>query len=339
MMIDELDRFHNELGIVLKANVPLELDVAGSRIGSRRHRLNLLSRYQQLVRQHFAAAPDHQNDSAEPAGSSRTGIESSNSKETSGQRPEQTLLASPLSELNRKIPVRFQAALRTYLTTRSFTPVLEGLTVRELARQQLRRIIRWPLFYLGVLVSLCIVGLYFFWSQVLPQITNFRADSPQPQIALSWDIQTWLPTLYLGFSIVAVLFLLLLLLGGFFRILMWLGGRRYVDSMSAATAQRIVPLLIHAGATPDQAVSLSYDLCGLSHRNQKVYLPNHRSVDHSAWLQGSEHWMLIADLQMIRLKSLFPMLIVTVVGGTIGFIYAVSIYGPVITMLRQLGST
>jgi hypothetical protein len=336
MTHDDLDRFHQELAFVLKAKAPLELDCTGWRIQSRRRRARLLSQYQHRLREKLPPQQPVSNASdvqslACPAQANADPHGNIGSFDGSNLNPAEKSWLTLAGEL----PDRFQAALQTFSATRSFTPVLEGLTVRGLALQQLRKVLRWPLIYLSAVLLLSVLGLSLFWYQVLPQIAIVRADTPMATQAMSWDFQAWLPGLIIGIALIAVGFMLFLLCGGFFRLLLWLGGASYVDSLCASTAQRIIPQLLYAGASSEQAISTSYALSGLKPEKQHRYFPIHRSTDHDVWLQGSEYWMLIADLHLTRLKMLFPILTVTLIGGSVALIYAVAIYGPVVVMLRS----
>jgi hypothetical protein len=337
MTIDELDRFQNDLVIVLSSDAPLELDSAVFRLRSRRQRLAQLNLYRQVVQDRcfgsrqnmIGVLPDQASEpSLDSVASTGDQVFVPSSK---------SLFSDELNGLpHGAISGRYKAALQTFAATRTLTPVLDGLTVRGFARQQLKRIIRWPLFYLSILVLLSSAGLYLYWIHVLPEITAFRAQSPKSDLSTGWDYQTWLPTLLVGFTVLVLMLLLVLLSGGFFRILMWMGGGRYLDLMSMATAQQIVPLLIDSGLTMEQAVLQSNELCGFNPSRGSRYLPTLRTDDPHAWTQASEYWMLIADRQLSQLKLLFPVLMMAFAGGLLLAIYGVSIYGPVVAMLRDL---
>jgi type II secretory pathway component PulF len=234
------------------------------------------------------------------------------------------------------IPRRLASAWEVFSVSGKMELVLEGLTARGIAQQRLRKLIRWPSLYVFLLLCMSGIGMFFYGYFVLPLMGSFRADARSRFEVQGWDFQTWFPILFYSIASISAIFMALLLTGGLYRLLLRLGGRRYLDLTSSVVAQRSIPVLLAKGVDKEKAVDLCCALSDVDATAREIYFPQQISEDPAVWLQTAEYWMLAAEQHYMRLKFTFPILVVACVGGTLAMLYGVGLYGPVVAMLKDL---
>ncbi len=243
-----------------------------------------------------------------------------------------------LSGLN--LSERYLAALETFAATDSMLPVLDGLTVRSFARRQLSRALRWPVFYLGLVLLMALVGIVFFNLRVIPSFQILRRDLVLPAAVQSsdrFDFQTLSPVLIYFLMIVLALFIIAIAFGGFLKFVMACGGHRFVRSRVTATTVRVVPLLLTAGIPLRRAIEMSCDLNAAdTQTRQKMEAITDAGANAGFWNGLSGYWLATSNQQLNYLTMSIPIALITTVGGTVGLLYGLAIYGPFVQLITDL---
>ncbi len=300
-----IKQFHTELKAALAAGVPIEID-GGDRFG-------------QLT---FAKLDQLENSLKQDAGENET------LTQTADSHPE--------------LPYQYRAALRTFDQTGSMLPVLEGLTVQNIARQQVSKILRWSFVYLFVLLLAAFLGLMLFDFRVVPAIDGMRADMLLPAAINAperFDVTPWLPTIVTVLGCGLIVLLIWILLGGTTKTAMWLGGRRFVQCRTSTTALRIIQLLMAAGMDVEDAVKISCDLIDADPKVRRDIQVAVQDPDHATGLGTLADYLTIsANHRLAYMKVATPIGLVCTVGGTIALVYCLTIFWPIISMLRDLST-
>ena len=235
---------------------------------------------------------------------------------------------------------RYLAALRTFAATDSLIPVLDGLTVQSLAHRQLYRALRWPAFYLGLVIFMALAGLIFFSQKIVPGYQVLQADLLLPAAIQSterFDFLAWLPMLIYFLIVVLALFIIAMLFGGFHQFIMAWGGRRFVQSRVTATTVHVIPLLLTAGVSLPRAVAIACDLTGADPRTrQKMDSITCTGATAGFWNGLFGYWLSASNHQLNHLVTSVPITMITTFGGTVGLLYGLAIYGPLVQLIKDL---
>ncbi|MDB4458465.1 hypothetical protein N9068_00245 [bacterium] len=166
------------------------------------------------------------------------------------------------------LSVRYQAAVRALDFLHETPPLLDSLSVKHLAKADIKQVTRQPMHYLCLILAASLASLAIFKIKVLPAVDNLRAD-----IALAnretpparFDSSTPQDILLFGISMVTILFIGWLIFGGIQKLTMRIGGAQYINFRTSATVVEMTRLLIQGNLEAAKAASLSMDLSGLDH--------------------------------------------------------------------------
>lgn len=265
---------------------------------------------------------------------------------------------------------RYLAALQIYDLTGNLFIVLDGLTRGHAAREEVKKVLRWPLIYLMLVVTLAVVGFFFFKSSFVPVINEFRQD-----IRIEREYNPGAMD-YSGLRFIAsgLIFsgLLGFLLIGIFRLFNYLamtvGGHQFVQSSLAAQAGRTIDLLLSHQVANEQAIELACHLVGLTHvgrdnnlvvqpiaregRDNNPVLRQPPAIDQSTssspssspttthqthdWVSWTQLWSNNAQRQLNKLRFTFPSILILAVGGIVVLGYGFLIYGTVLLIYDDL---
>lgn len=301
-------RFQNDLKATLLAGVPVEIGSKDSVSSNNRLTIAELSHLESLI---------------------LPGI-------TSNESLTETLDSQP------EIPARYRAALIVFDRTASMLAVLDGLTIRRFAQGQAKRVLRWTLIYLLILLAVAFVGMRLYTTQVLPALALMRADMLLPAAINApdrFDLMPWLPIIVqvLGWSLLVML--VLMLAGGASKIAMWLGGNHFVRCRLSTMALRVTQMLVEAGTPIDEAVTLSCDLTGADARVRRnirtAVEASHRAQNLDAL---ADYLTIVGNDRLAHMKMTTPIALVSVIGGGIALLYCVTIFWPIISMLKDLST-
>ena len=305
----DFQRFHADLVAAIEAGVPICFENSTGSVGNARQTLTNLQRWQTEVQSKLG---DFQ---------------------VIGPDQWKTLAGLNLAE-------RYLAALETFAATDSMLPVLDGLTARSFARRQLSRALCWPVFYLGLVLVMAIGGMVFFSLRVIPSFQILRRDLVLPAAIQSsdrFDFLTLSPMLIYFLMIVLALFIIAIVLGGFQKFVMACGGHRFVRSRVTATSVGVVPLLLTAGIPLRRAIDIGCDLTAADTRTrQKMEAITDAGANAGFWNGLSGYWWATSNQQLNYLTMSIPLALITTVGGTVGLLYGLAIYGPFIQLITDL---
>ncbi len=240
------------------------------------------------------------------------------------------------------LPRRYRAALVVFDQTGSMIPVLDGLTALRSARDRVTRTLRCTLLYLMLVLLIAFCGLSLFDFRIVPVVEEMRADlllpaaiNAPPRI----DPLPWLPTIVAVLGIGIVLISIWLITGGVTKAALWLGGRKYVRWQVSATAIQTLQMLMASGMNFNKAVSVSCDLTvadpvavgeitAAAQDPEKV-----RQLDPM-----SECFASMAGQRLAYLRVATPIALISLLGGGVVAMYAVLIFWPIISMLKDLAT-
>ena len=305
----ESTRFHDDLRAAVVAGVPLK-------IGERESKLLTLAKIDQLENQ------------ISPKLSTGNAID---------ERTRQQFFDS-LTEF----PLRYRAAIQVFDRLGSMTPVLDGLTAQILAERRVAGTLRWSFSYLLLLLLLAASGLSLFLVWVVPAIESMRADLLLPAAIDApprLDLIQWLPGVIVAFSFCFGLLVVWLLTGGVAKVAMWLGGRHFVRCQTSKTTLRTLNALVDSGMPIDLAVSTGCDLTGADAIIRRDIQSSAPAAISPAQLQTLTNYLTIsANQRLTSMSAAAPIALVATVGGVIGLIYCVSIFWPMIAMIKDMAT-
>ncbi|MFT5299794.1 MAG: type II secretory pathway component PulF [Mariniblastus sp.] len=238
------------------------------------------------------------------------------------------------------LPKRYQAALQIFAGTDSMLPVLEGLSIESRSTQMLARSIRWTMIYLFIVLAFSFLGLLFFSKNVVPSILNLRADltlaaaiSPSTQ----FDPIPWLPIIIGLFGVLAIGLLSWLLLFGFQRTAILLGGSKFVRSKVLETTANNVAMLLKVGHSPKSAAEIGCRLAGVDATVQQEIVEAIEGPENLIQLATlSEFSKLLGQRRLAFFQLGTPIILVSLVGGVVVLVYSAMIYWPIVALLKDL---
>lgn len=219
-------------------------------------------------------------------------------------------------------------------------PVLEGLSIESRSTQMLARSIRWTMIYLFIVLAFSFLGLLFFSKNVVPSILNLRADltlaaaiSPSTQ----FDPIPWLPIIIGLFGVLAIGLLSWLLLFGFQRTAILLGGSKFVRSKVLETTANNVAMLLKVGHSPKSAAEIGCRLAGVDATVQQEIVEAIEGPENLIQLATlSEFSKLLGQRRLAFFQLGTPIILVSLVGGVVVLVYSAMIYWPIVALLKDL---
>ena len=316
-MID-ISRFHNDLKAAILARAPVEID---EKPHPRSSPLTLeeLDHLEGLLCPHFSNGA-----------SGTTGSDAN----VSACNLEQVLIAKP------DLPPRYCAALRTFGLTDSMIPVLDGLSTRRIAQNQITQVVLRAFIYLILLFAIAFYGLVLFKSKIIPLVDELRVD-----IALAAGISppepfgesAWITLIVATVGIAFVSLVLWMSLGGATKIAMYLGGTHYLRCRVSNSALRTMQLLLNAGSPVEEAVAISCEL----NAADDVVKQGIQAV--AGELYGNEQLNSIGDYleisanqRLAYMNIAAPSALICTVGAVVSLTYCLVLFWPVITVLHDL---
>ena len=259
----------------------------------------------------------------------------------------QSELRQPVDFFQLGLPKSYLAALKVYELTGTMVPVLDCLTLGRQARIRVRKILRSAFLYLLVLLLVASLGLWWFSDRVYPIIHDIKSD-----LALARGIQnvaelslagSYAPLLAKVFAVLFLLLILWAILGGTSKLAMWLGGSAYLRTQKAKNAVSTLHFLQQSNVSTTEAIQVSCDLVGAD-QNQKddfeKFLKREQSEDKVA---SSDYLATLGDYFSMTLhsrinyvKTIVPVWIVAVLGGGVALIYCLIVFGPIVSLVREL---
>ena len=299
----DIEQFHNDLKSALLAEIPLEDD--------QRTRLTL---------QHLTDLQQQFKSSSHDSRHSSNGASQ--------------------SEGQSSLPDWYRAALTLFARTGSTVPVLEGLSARPSAVREVYRVVRWTIFYVLIVVSMVIVGLFLHQLLIVPHIEYLRADLVLPSAAdtkARIDILPWLPGLIVVLACVFIFTLNWVRKGGITNRSSWLGCQDYINGAISATVVQISKTLVSAGLAVDEALSVGFSLTGAdTNVRRDVRSVVLESDDAIIIGQMADYLMVISARRLAHLRIVTPILMTATVGGGLVLIYCLIMFWPIISLLRDL---
>jgi len=241
-----------------------------------------------------------------------------------------------------KVPPRFQAAIKTWQTTGTMIPVLEGLSTRNRAWKRVGKLFRSAMVYVLLIAILAVAAMVHYKLNILPEIEAVRQDlktMAMPGQEISTSYAGILSTVTLAFFVLLLLGLVWWMFsGGVAKAGLFIGGGAYMRCHTLATAARTTQLLIGEGIEPEEATKLSSSLTGLDPEGQGELLYTVRGLDQIE-LQSpalSDYLLMIADRQFLTARTWGPGVLIVVVGGVFTILFALLAYGPFASLLSDL---
>lgn len=241
-----------------------------------------------------------------------------------------------------ELPSRYRAALRVFDQTESMVPVLDGLTTRRLAQRRITRILRWTFFYLMLVLLIAFLGLRFFDSAIVPVVHDMRADMLLPAAINAperIDPLPWMPVIVAVLGVGFVITSIWLLIGGASKAALWLGGNHYVRCRTSTTTIQTLQMLMATGMDVDEAVSISCDLSGAETTTCREIQIAAKDLKKSGQLDSlCDYFTILASQRLAYMKVGTPIALISTVGGGVVVLYAVLIFWPIISMIKDLAT-
>ena len=306
----QLDRFHRELKSALAARVPLELGYANGSSGG----MASVTKLDWLRNRIEARLQD----------------------------------AHPVTgELNcgdDQIPLRYMAALHLFESTGDVSLSLEGLTTRVRSRQHLSRVLRSSLLYLSFVLFVIAVFLSFYSRFIAPSMQEFRADlvlQPAVDAPERTDLMQYAPVVVIGLEAIAILVLLLTMFGISTKLVSLLGGKRYSTDIAAAIALRAIRSMVGNGMNANKATMVGCQLVGYDRylHSKIAATTSDRGLSKNSSCQLdilADHFQFCAIGRLAVARAVLPMVLTVMIGGTACLGYALAIFWPLITLLKDL---
>ena len=299
----EVKRFHNDLRAAVVAGVPIDIGDGKSEFLS----LHRIDELENLIVQPTAAETDNQKSPANAAGA---------------------------------VSRRYNAALQVFGRLGTMTPVLEGLTARILAKRTAIRTLRWTIIYLLLLLLCAVAGLWLFLEMVVPAFENIRADLLLPAAINApqrLELITWIPGIIVVMGFCFVVLLIWFLFGGSTQVAMWLGGRHFVRCQVSTSTLRTLRALLDAGLDLPTASSLSCDLTGANSAVRQDIKSMVQSPTNAIQIDAIQNYLTIsANQRLASMKVAMPIALVTTIGGAIGLLYCVTIFWPIVALVKDM---
>ncbi len=327
---DQLNQFHRDLSSVVQAGIKLPLFDSKKRLS--------LPRTLQLL----DANRKQMEILVERGGVGGEKSDLRTAEKTNAAEPDGGELPLENAGIERSVPgisSRYLAALQVYLITGDMRAVLTGLTCQQLAISQIKRSLRWPLFYLACVVVLALVGFVLFQQYWMPIVAEFRQETKLKSSILSGtlDYQVF-RTIAVGMAFATLIMILLMgLFRGFNRLVMWLGGRKYIRSQVAVETGRTMRVLLAQGIEPERALALASSLTGLDEPTQKSLFPHAGlSQQDRDWIGWTQLWSNNAQRHLEQVRFAIPSLMTLLVGGFVLLGYSLMIYGTILLIYNDL---
>lgn len=327
---DQLNQFHRDLSCVVQAGISLPISDSKKRFSTQRTLQLLDKNRQQLEMLVFRGEAGGENadlstaekaDAAESAGS---GLQLKNAR---------------IERAAPGISSRYLAALQVFLITGNMRAVLAGLTCQQLAMSQIKRSMRWPLFYLACVVVLALVGFVLFQHYWMPIVAEFRQETRLKSSIISGTLNYEVfRTIAGGLAFASlIVFLLIGLFRCFNRLVMWLGGRQFVRSQVAVETGRTINVLLARGIETERALVLASRLTGLDEQDRASLFPHAGLLQQDCdWIGWTQLWSNNAQRHLEQVRFAIPSLMTLLVGGFVLLGYALMIYGTILLIYNDL---
>ena len=302
-MTTPFDRFHSDLGAAIAAGAPIQLSQSPVRLTQKQ-----LDQAKEKMASHLAK---------------------SNSDS----------LTEVIESVDDVLP-RYRAALKTFAQTKTMLPVLEGLTTQLIAEKKVGKALRHTFYYLFVLVGVTVLGMLFYSYKVMPEMLEIRKDvvaTFNHPASESFDPLPWIPLFTTILAIVLGAMLIWFLWGGIKKLAMWCGGADYVRKKNSYIALRITQLLIESGMKPAESIELG---CVLSNCDSKAQANVASAFNIESDVQDTiairrlgDYLIASAHERLNYIRTVVPITLITIVGGTITLIYCLIVYWPFVDLL------
>lgn len=302
-MTTQFDRFHNDLSAAIAAGAPIQMSESSVRFTQKQ-----LNQSKENMAKHLASS---RSDS----------------------------LSEAIESVSSVLP-RYRAALKTFAQTQSMLPVLEGLTTQLMAEKKVAKALRHAFYYLFVLIGVAVFGLLLYSYRVIPEMLEIREDiaaSLSRPVSDSFDPLPWIPLLTTVLACALAAMLIWFLSGGLKKLTMWCGGTEYVRKKTAYIALRITQLLIDSGMKPAESIDLG---CALANCDQHGKSSVASAFNTEADVQDSHSIQKLADYfvasaheRLNYIRSVVPIVLVTIVGGSIALVFCLIVYWPFVGLL------
>ena len=237
------------------------------------------------------------------------------------------------------IDERHQAAINIHSQLGSMVPVLDGLSARTIARREFSLIIKRVLWYLALVLLVCLLGLLYFQLRIVPKYELMREEMRlyYHMTEFNFDLFAYHVPVTIVVAVLLLVVLMQLLTNKNRFLLSCFGGRKYVRLRVSSAAARTLGLLASqqsplADATQTTATLYAIDQPGRHEFGSALG----DSVDRVGCQMLSEYWSLEAAKTLERARTLAPLVLLLVIGGGVAVVYGFVVYGPVIGLLRDL---
>ena len=245
-------------------------------------------------------------------------------------------------ETNSDTPSRYRVAVQTFSKSGSMLPVLDGLSVKIAASQEATSAIQWALTYVIVTIAVASAGLFWFAYSIVPTIYAIRDDLIQTRALQNVSTNQfllidWSASIAIAFAVLLLAVLVAVLVFGFRKACMWLGGREFVDAKAKSIALQNTYFMTESGIDVDQAAKLSCEMIGIENSKRDNILSLANSIESPKdLLNFSEHSSMVANQILNRLRVRIPVRMIVILGGLISLVYCVAIFWPIISLLNDL---
>ena len=234
---------------------------------------------------------------------------------------------------------RHQAAIGIHKQLGSMVPVLDGLSARAIANHEFGMIVKRVLWYLSLVLLVALLGLVYFNRSIVPEYNSVRQDMElyHGMTDFNLDAFPYLIPLMVIVGLLLVITIVLLLTGKTGFLMGWFGGRKYVRLKVAAAAARTLGLLVSQNVSLADATQSTATLYALDKVGQQQFCRSFaEATDAETYQILSQYWSLKAAKIFERVRTVAPMVVLTVVGGGVAAAYGTVVYGPLIGLIQDL---
>ncbi len=234
---------------------------------------------------------------------------------------------------------RHQAAIGVHQQLGSMVPVLDGLSARALARREFAVVVRRVLWYLTLVLLLALLGLLYFYFHIVPEYELVRRDIQMYHGVTEFNSESfrYLVPLMVAVAVLLLVTLVLLLAKKTNLVMGWFGGRKYVRYKVSSAAVRTLGLLASKDVSLNEAAGNTATLYALDKVGQKEFSKSFgEATDAETYQILSQYWSLQAAKTFERARTIVPVVVLTVVGGSVVLAYGVLVYGPLVGLIRDL---
>ncbi|MFK8113263.1 MAG: hypothetical protein AB8B91_13730 [Rubripirellula sp.] len=261
-----------------------------------------------------------------------------------GESIEQAIAEAP------ELPETYRASLGTWLRCDDPTIALDEITAPAFAQQTLGRNLGQALTYPLIVLTLTYVGFLYVCNVMVPTLESFYEQwrmEPSHSLAILTIGRKLMPVWVPLIPLLLVFFAAWWYRSGSRKTWSWLpGAKKYYTSMRSANFARQMSRLMASGCSKEEAIEMAVPLLGNTGGSKPTELPSLLNWAIHGDLAGeprdrvlrmvAETYRKAADRQSTIWRVAVPAVGGVLLGGAFVFGYGLSLFYPVVALLKDL---